>query len=119
MCSSDLKLYRQHFGTVPVAISGETRPVDIAATLDSEGRTLTISVINATRDEVKIPVTLLNGTVSGEGELWQVTAPDEMATNEPGRPENVKITGPDAVPSGGELTVGPASINLFVFRLKN
>jgi len=114
-----LKLYRQHFGTVPVTISGETRPVDIAATLDSEGRTLTISVINATRDEVKIPVTLLNGTVSGEGELWQVTAPDEMATNEPGRPENVKITGPDAVPSGGELTVGPASINLFVFRLKN
>jgi len=114
-----LKLYRQHFGTIPVAISGETRPVDIAATLDSEGRTLTISVVNATRDEVKIPVTLLNGTFAGEGELWQVTAPDEMATNEPGRPENVKITGPDAVPSGGELTVGPASINLFVFRLKN
>lgn len=114
-----LKLYRQHFGTVPVTISGETRPVDIAATLDSEGRTLTISVINATRDEVKIPVTLLNGTVSGEGELWQVTAPDEMATNEPGRPENVKITGPAAVQLAGELTIGPASINLFIFNLKD
>jgi len=114
-----LKLYRQQFGTIPVAVSGETRPVDIAATLDSEGQTVTISVVNATRDKVKIPVTLLNGTVTGEGELWQVTAPDIMATNEPGRPENVKITGPASVPSVGELTVGPASINLFVFKLKN
>lgn len=114
-----LKLYRQQFGTIPVAITGETRPLDIAATLDSEGKKLTISVVNATWDEVKIPVTLLNGTVSGEGELWRITAPDDMATNEPGRPENVKIAGPEPVPSLKELTVGPASISLFVFNLNN
>jgi alpha-N-arabinofuranosidase len=114
-----LKLYRQYFGTIPVAISGETRPVDIAATLDSEGKKLTVSVVNATWDEVKIPVTLVNGSIAGDGELWQVTAPDDMATNEPGRPENVKITGPAKVPAGSALTVGPASINLFVFNLNN
>jgi len=114
-----LKLYRQHFGTIPLAVTGETRPVDIAATLDSEGKKLTISVINATWEEVKIPVTLLNGKVTDEGELWQVTAPDDMATNEPGRPENVKISGPAKVSASQALTVGPASINLFVFNLNN
>ena len=114
-----LKLYRQHFGTIPVAVTGETRPVDIAATLDSEGKKLTISVVNATWEEVKIPVTLLNGKVAVEGELWQVTAPDDMAANEPGRPENVKISGPAKVSASQALTVGPASINLFVFNLNN
>lgn len=112
-----LKLYRQKFGTIPVAITGETRPLDIAATLDKDGKRLTVSVVNATWDEVKLPVTVLNGTLSGDGELWQVTAPDDMATNEPGRPENVKIEGPVKISSGSALTIGPASINLFVFSL--
>jgi alpha-N-arabinofuranosidase len=114
-----LKLYRQQFGTLPVNISGETRPLDIAATLSADGQKLTVSVVNPTWDEVKVPLTLINGSVAGEGELWQVTAPDDMATNEPGRPENVRITGPASVPSARELTVGPASINIFVFSLKN
>jgi alpha-N-arabinofuranosidase len=114
-----LKLYRQQFGTVPVNISGETRPLDIAATLSADGSKLTVSVVNPTWDEVKVPLTLLNGSVAGEGELWQVTAPDDMATNEPGRPENVRITGPASVQSAKDLTVGPASINIFVFSLNN
>ena len=109
----------QQFGTVPVTISGETRPLDIAATLFADGSKLTVSIVNPTWDEVKVPLTLLNGSVAGEAELWQVTAPDDMATNEPGRPENVRITGPASVPSARELTVGPASINIFVFSLKN
>ncbi|MFZ1269766.1 MAG: alpha-L-arabinofuranosidase C-terminal domain-containing protein, partial [Bacteroidales bacterium] len=114
-----LKLYRQQFGTIPVTITGETRPLDIAATLDSEGKKLTVSVVNATWDEVKLPVKVLNGTISGDVELWQVTAPDDMATNEPGRPENVKIEGPVKVASGNTLAIPPASINLFVFSLNN
>jgi len=103
----------------PLQVSGETRPLDIAATLSADGSKLTVSVVNPTWDEVKVPLTLLNGSVVGKGELWQVTAPDDMATNEPGRPENVRITGPASVPTGRELTVGPASINIFVFSLKN
>lgn len=112
-----LKLYRQQFGTIPVEISGETRPLDIAATLSADGGKLTVSIVNPTWEEVKVPVTMLNGAITGEGELWQVTAPDDMATNEPGRPENVKISGPVKVAAGKEISVGPASINIFVFNL--
>lgn len=114
-----LKLYRQQFGTIPVEISGETRPLDIAATLSADGGKLTVSIVNPTGEEVKVPLTLLNGAITGEGELWQVTAPDDMATNEPGRPENVKISGPAKVAPGKEITVGPASISIFVFNLSN
>jgi alpha-N-arabinofuranosidase len=114
-----LKLYRKVFGTVPVTISGETRPLDIAATLNKTGDTLTVSVINPTWEPVNMPVELLNGEVTGGGELWQVTAPDDMASNEPGRSENVKIEGPEAVSGSKTLKIEPVSINIFVFPIKN
>jgi alpha-L-arabinofuranosidase len=79
---------------------------------------LSVSVINPTRDEVPLPLELLNGSVSPEVELWQVTAPDDMATNEPGRPENVKIEGPVKINIGKSLKIGPASITIFVFAVK-
>jgi alpha-L-arabinofuranosidase len=113
-----LKLYRQVFGTIPVTLSGELRPLDIAVTLNKTKDKITISVINPTMDEIRMPVELLNGTISGEGELWQVTSPDDMAFNEPGQPEKVKIVGPVTVTSPNELLIGPASINIFVFSVK-
>lgn len=112
-----LKLYREKFGTIPVTISGETRPFDIAATLGNEGRKLTLSVINPTQERYRVPVKFLNGRVRSEGEMWQVTAPDEMATNEPGREENVRISGPVAVSARHKLIIEPVSITLFVFEL--
>jgi len=114
-----LKLYRQKFGTIPVAVSGETRPLDIAATLSADGEKLTVSIVNPTWEAVKVPLAILNGTLAEEGELWQVTAPDDMATNEPGRPENVKITGPVQVSPVKGLVAEPASINLYVFNVNN
>lgn len=114
-----LRLYRKVFGTIPLAIDGETRPLDIAASLDKEGKVLTVSVVNPTFDQVKMTLRLLNGTIAGEGELWQVTAPDDMASNEPGRSENVKISAPSTFPLKKVLKIKPASINLFVFKLSN
>ncbi|MBN2214860.1 MAG: hypothetical protein JW723_11495 [Bacteroidales bacterium] len=113
-----LKLYRQKFGTIPVTISGETRPLDIAATLNATKDKLTISVVNPTSDAIKLPFEIINGSIPAEGELWQVTAPDDMAFNEPGRPEKVKIEGPSEVIPGEALKIEPASIHIFVFPVK-
>ncbi|MFN8206992.1 MAG: alpha-L-arabinofuranosidase C-terminal domain-containing protein [Bacteroidales bacterium] len=113
-----LKLYRQVFGTIPVGITGETRPLDIAATLNEAKDKLTVSIINPTREEVTLPLELLNGSLTGEAEQWQVSATDDMATNEPGRPENVRIEGPLKITPGKTLKIGPVSINIFVFRVK-
>ena len=112
-----LKLYRQVFGTIPVTITGETRPLDIAAALNVTGDKLTISVVNPTMDEVSLPVEVMDGTLTGGGELWQVTAPDDMAYNEPGQPEKVKIEGPVPVSQGSTLKIKPASINIYIFNI--
>ncbi|HJX71851.1 MAG TPA: alpha-L-arabinofuranosidase A, partial [Bacteroidales bacterium] len=113
-----LKLYRQVFGTIPVTITGETRPLDIAATLNEAKDKLTISVVNPTWNTIDLPVEIMNGFISGKGELWQVTSPDDMAFNEPGRPENVKIEGPSAIIPGKTLKIEPVSIKIFVFSVK-
>jgi alpha-N-arabinofuranosidase len=108
-----LKLYRHKFGFIPVEISGEIRPLDIAATLTTGGDTLTVSVVNPTWEPVEFPLSVSGGSVSAEVEVWKVTAPDVMSTNEPGREPSVKITGPEILKFNKKLKVGPASITIF------
>ncbi|MDZ7262611.1 MAG: alpha-N-arabinofuranosidase [candidate division KSB1 bacterium] len=43
-----LKLYRQHFGTIPVNLSGETGDLDISAALTADRKALTVAMVNPT-----------------------------------------------------------------------
>jgi alpha-N-arabinofuranosidase len=108
-----LKLYRQKFGTIPVEITGETRPLDIGATLTAGGDTLTISVVNPTWDVVQFPLSVTGAEASGSSEIWSVVAPDVMSTNEPGREPAVTISGPEPLTLKGKLGVAPSSITIF------
>ena len=113
-----LKLYRQKFGFIPVEIGGELRPLDVGATLTAGGDTLTISVVNPTYEALEFPLTIEGNRVSGETEIWKVTAPDEMSTNEPGREPVVKIEGPSAAAFSSKFKVEPISITIFRIALK-
>jgi alpha-N-arabinofuranosidase len=112
-----LKLYRQKFGTIPLEISGETRPLDLAATLTQEGDTLTLSVVNPTWEKVSFPVSVQGASPSGSVEKWSIVAPDDMSTNEPGREPVVVIKGPEQLPAATRLEAGPASISIFRIAL--
>jgi alpha-N-arabinofuranosidase len=108
-----LKLYRQKFGTIPVEITGETRPLDIGATLTAGGDTLSLSVVNPTWETVQFPLSVTGAEAAGSSEIWRVVAPDVMSTNEPGREPAVTISGPEALSLNGKLSVAPASITIF------
>ncbi len=113
-----LKLYRNKFGFIPVEITDETRPLDIGATLTSGGDTLTVSVVNPTWEPVEFPLSITGSTHLSDVEIWKVTAPDIMSTNEPGREPVVVIEGPELIKFNGKLKVGPASISIFRIPLK-
>ncbi len=108
-----LKLYRWKFGSIPVAVEGETRPLNIGATLTRGGDTLTLSVVNPTFEDVVFPLSISGKVASANVEIWKVTAPDIMSTNEPGREPPVKIIGPEMIKAGKKFKVGPASITIF------
>jgi alpha-L-arabinofuranosidase len=113
-----LKLYRQKFGFIPVEISGDLRPLDIGATLTEKGDTLTVSVVNPTHEAVDFPLSVSGSDLSKDLEIWMVTAPDEMSTNEPGREPAVTINGPETSKFSGKLKVGAASITIFRIGIK-
>jgi alpha-L-arabinofuranosidase len=113
-----LKLYRQKFGFIPVEISGETRPLNIGATLTQGKDTLTLSVINPTWEAVSFPFSLNGKAIASAAEIWMVASPDEMSTNEPGQELVVKIKGPIAYNFSNKLEVGPASITIFRIPIK-
>ena len=114
-----LKLYRHKFGSVPVEIGGETRPLNIGATLTSGGDTLTLSVVNPTWNAVEFPLSISGSKPSSKIEIWRVIAPDDMSTNEPGREESVRITGPEVIRFSHNIKVKPASITLFRIPVKS
>jgi alpha-N-arabinofuranosidase len=113
-----LKLYRKVFGSIPVRVSGDMRPLDIAANMYRSGDSLSVSIINPTMDKFDLPLEFVNAGVEGPAALWQITAPDDMAYNEPGQPEQVRIAGPTKIQVGNSLSIEPESINIFVLHLK-
>lgn len=110
-----LKMYREYFGTIPVEISGETRPLDIAATISHDRQFLTISLVNLSweKQDVRIDITGLQNTT--DVEVIKLKAPDDMAFNEPGRPEKVIITEPESYKFKGILEIGAVEARIYRF----
>ncbi len=108
-----LKLYRARYGTIPLKIDGETRPLDIAVAKNDTGDTLVISAVNPTWGKVDMSFDVENADIGFVAEHWSITAPDDMAFNEPGQPEKVVINGPVRLSGIKTLEIDPLSINIF------
>jgi alpha-N-arabinofuranosidase len=127
-------LYRQHFGTIPIEISGNspqpapkwpaggdqpsvtsgspTYPLDLSAALTADGRTLTIAAINATADAQSIDVALGGFTPRTRARLWRLTGPSLDSGNQIGKPPQVTVTESEFDAGDGKLSVAPYSVEL-------
>jgi len=112
-----LKLYRKQFGVTPVAVTTEL-PLDVAAALTEDGRTLTVAVVNPTMRELELPLTVSGATLAGAGQRWEIAGDDPMAYNEPGKPAKVTIEQSTVTDATDKLTVAPCSVTLFALALK-
>jgi alpha-L-arabinofuranosidase len=112
-----LQLYRQRFGTTPVALSGVPAPLDAAAALSSDGRALTIAVVNPTSEAKRLPLSVAGGAVLGSGQKWTITGSDKWAHNAPGAPRGVDIASVPVV-KADSLEAGPLSVTLYSLWLR-
>ncbi len=114
-----LKMYRRHFGTIPIEVSQNPEPLDVAAALTKNEKKLTISIINPTDREATLSFALNNLKISGKGKLYYMAGDDPMAYNNPGDPpriviaEKKKITG-----ANYQLDVPKYSASIFVLDVK-
>ncbi|KPK93114.1 hypothetical protein AMJ80_06160 [bacterium SM23_31] len=112
-----LKLYRNHFGTVPVDIGGTPEPLDVTAAWSDDRTKQTVAIVNPTRERYNIPFELSGASLTGKGTRWLITG-DEMAYNEPGKKPVVTIQEKQVNNITGNFEVPPISISLYVMPVK-
>jgi alpha-N-arabinofuranosidase len=134
------KLYREHFGTVPVAVSGnspqpppkyppggeephvnagsDTFPLDVVAAWSADHRALTVAVINPTTEERHLDLSIQGAALSGSGTRWQMAPSDLNATITVGEKPGgmVDEQGVNGVPD--TLSLAPWSVTLYQFPAK-
>ncbi len=111
-----LQLYRAKYGQIPLQIAQTFAPLDVAAALSRDGRTLTLSVVNPTDAEVDVNLASSGLTPVGPATRWHITGPNGEAHNVPGQPRVVDIQRTDA--SATALKVPALSCALFELPLQ-
>jgi len=134
------KLYRDHFGTVPVAVTGnspqpppqfpvggdqpkvnagsDTYPLDVVAAWRSGRKIIAVAVVNPTESERQLGISFKGVELTGTGKLWRLAPNSVDATNRIGQEPQVKIeeSALDVLPN--TLTVAPISVNIYEFTVK-
>jgi alpha-N-arabinofuranosidase len=127
------KIYRDHFGTIPVEVSGnspqpkptdppggeqpvvnagsDTFPLDVAAAWTEDHRALTVAVLNPTDVEQSVKLNIAGAGLSGKGTLWRF-----VSTESDGQNPNISSSPVDSRPES--LTLPRFSINIYELQLK-
>jgi alpha-N-arabinofuranosidase len=113
-----LKLYRAHFGQVPVAIAGAPSPLDVAAAWRDDKAALTVAIVNPTAEAQALAVELKGGSFAAQATLRRIAGTDPMAYNEPGKPAAVRIEETPKVAVADSLAIPPLSISIYELRVK-
>jgi len=111
-----LALYRRHFGSLPLATEASP-PLDAMAALSEDGKTLTVAVVNPTRQRLDVPLHVEGARRVGPGRVYAIAGSDPNAFNEPGKPAAVKVE-EAAVGDGATLVVAPCSVSLFALPVR-
>lgn len=131
------KLYRDHFGTLPIEVAGNspqpgpkwpvggeqpatspgspTYPLDISAAFTSDRKFLTVAIVNATQEPQSLNLRIDGVQLAGGAKMWQMTGPNPDAANLIDKQPEVDVH-EEALPSVPEtLSIAPASITVYRF----
>jgi len=108
-----LKLYRAHFGTLPIKVAGAPEPLDVAAAWKDGKRVLTLAVVNPTREAQTLPISWMGVSLPKSARLFLIAGTDPQAFNDPGKEPAIKIREVPDAPFGSRLTLPPLSVSLY------
>ncbi len=113
-----LKLYRERFGDVPLEVSGDFKPLDVAAALSPDRTAVTVAVVNPTDDPQRLTLKLSGAKLTGRGQKWTLTGAGKWSHNAPGKPRQVDVVQSSFSETTGPLEVVPLSVTLYSFFLR-
>jgi alpha-L-arabinofuranosidase len=108
-----LKLYRQHFGTIPVEVAGTAGNLDIAAAWTADRRALTVAIVNPEPAPAGVSVDVAGASLGTKVDRWVLTGPEAMSYNQPGVKPAVAIRQDAPELKEGLLAALPMSVTLY------
>jgi alpha-N-arabinofuranosidase len=131
------KLYRDHLGSLPVAVSGNspqpppkypaggdqphtnagspTYPLDVVAALTADHKFLTLAIVNATESVQQLDLNVTGIRLAGASTLWQMSGQDLDAPNRAGDKPQVEVKEISLGNAPQSLSVAPISVNIYQF----
>jgi alpha-N-arabinofuranosidase len=129
------KLYRDHFGSIPIAVSGnspqpapkysgfannpkvnsgsDTYPLDVAAALSEDRKTLSVAVVNPTESEQQLKFSIKGAELSGKGRLWRMAPSSLNATVVVGQKPGVEVEQRTLEALPNTVTIAPFSVSIY------
>jgi alpha-N-arabinofuranosidase len=134
------KMYRDHFGTIPVEVTGDspqpkpafpaggdqpavnpgspTYPLDVSAALSEDRKTLAIAVLNPSDSEQSIRIAIDGVKLTSTGKLWRM-APDSIdATVQMDKKPEVQVEELSLGLLPDTITVRPFSVNIYSYPIQ-
>lgn len=108
-----LKLYRERFGTIPVEVSGDLGPLDVAAAWTEDRTALTVAIVNPTSETRSFALEVSGAKHQGQARKWEITGTDRWAHNRPGQPRDVDIDATTLEVPSGRIEAAPLSVTLY------
>jgi alpha-L-arabinofuranosidase len=134
------KMYRDHFGTIPVEVAGnspqpkpafpaggdqpavnpgsDTYPLDVTAALSEDRKTVSIAVLNPSDAEQSIQLSVAGTKLADAGTLWRM-APDSIdASVQVGKKPEVQVEELSLGALPEPITVRPFSVNIYSYAVQ-
>jgi alpha-L-arabinofuranosidase len=133
------KMYREHFGTLPVAVIGNspqpapkwpvggdqpainagspTYPLDLVAALSEDRKLLTVAVVNCTETAHPLELTLQGIKINGKSRMWQLTGSDPEDAEVLGETPKLEVVEVAITGAPTTLSIAPISLNIYEFTV--
>ena len=134
------KMYRDHFGQIPVEVTGDspqpkpafpaggdqpalnpgsdTYPLDVSAALSEDRKTLTIAVLNPSDSEQSIQLAIHGATLASSGKLWRMAPNSIDAANKVGSKPEVRVEEQQLRALPATVSVRPFSVNIYSYPIQ-
>jgi alpha-N-arabinofuranosidase len=134
------KMYRDHFGVIPVEVSGNspqpkpafpaggdqpavnpgspTYPLDVSAALSEDHKTLAIAVLNPSDSEQSIQLNIHGAALASAGKLWRMAPNSIDATVKAGSPAQVHVEEQSLGALPSMVTLRPYSVSIYSYPLQ-
>jgi alpha-N-arabinofuranosidase len=134
------KMYRDHFGTIPVEVNGDspqpkpafppggdqpavnpgsdTYPLDVSAALSEDRKTLSIAVLNPSDSEQSIRIGIKGTQLGSAGKLWRMAPQSIDATVQVDKKPEVQVEEQTLGALPGTITVRPFSVNIYSYPVR-